>query len=122
MQVIVLFTDLPHTLKALRAGSSLASDLHATLEIIAVRALPYPTPLTSYGQAAFLQHLRQGLAGTKPEISIKVYFCRDSVQTLFRILPPHAIVVIAWPRAWWSSARGRWRTLLQSAGHHVVCV
>lgn len=122
MQVTVLFTDLPHTLKALRAGCALASDLGAALEIIAVRALAYPMPLTSYGQAAFLQYLQQELGGRNPEIPIKVYFCRDSIETLIRILPPHAIVIAAWPRTWRLFVRGKWRAMLQSVGHHLVCV
>ncbi len=80
MHVIVLFTDLPHTLKALKPGRSLAADLGATLEVLVVRALPYPAPLTCCGQEAFFQHLREGLAGTGQEISIKVYLCRGSFE------------------------------------------
>jgi hypothetical protein len=122
MQVIVLYTDLPHTLKALNAGRAFASDLEGTLEVIAVRALAYPMPLTMYGQAAFLEHLQQGLTGNKHGTFVHVYFCRDSAQTLVRILPRHAIVVISWPRVWWSSPWRKWRSLLKSTGHNIVCV
>ena len=100
----------------------MASDLGAALEVIAIRALAYPMPLTPYGQTAFLQYLQQELGGRNPEIPVKVYFCRDSIETLIRILPPHAIVIAGWPLTWRLFDRGKWRTMLQSMGHHLVFV
>src|SRR5579864_6155455 len=44
-EVVVMFADVPGTLKALKTAAELAHNLHGRIRILAPEVVPYPLPL-----------------------------------------------------------------------------
>jgi len=117
----VVFTGWAHTSKVL----SMVAGLAARISIVAAHVVPYPLPLLDPAvNPTFLEHrlLRLALStavDTTSQIYLRVYLCRDQVETLDRVLPAGAKVVIGGRRHWWRTAEQRLARSLARDGRTI---
>ena len=123
-EVVVMFTDVPGTLKALKTAAELAHNLNGRIRILAPQVVPYPLPLespqvsTEFNERRFQTIARQ----SRIETRVDVRLCRDRVDALCQALEPEALVVIGVHRSWWPSSEKALAGKLRRKGHHVIVV
>jgi hypothetical protein len=122
LNVAVIFTSIESTLSALRRAGALANRLRACITLIVPQIVPYPFPLTSPPVLLdFTERRFRVIADESPvETTVRIYLCRDRVETLRDVLKPHSLVVIGGRRRWWPTPEKRLARRLRRAGHEVV--
>jgi hypothetical protein len=122
LDVAVVRTSVQGTIAALRKADSLARGLSARITLVALRIVPYPLPLTSPPvPLEFDEKLLLVIASEGPlETTVRLYLCRDQLETLAKVLKPHSLVVIGGRRRWWSTPEMRLATHLRRVGHEVI--
>ena len=122
LTVTVLFTDVPHTLEALRQAALLGSSLHASLRILMPVVVPYPLGLSeSPVDSSVLQRRLNTVAeGIAIPTQINIVHCRDRAEAVEKCLEPHSIVVVCWRRRWLLDKTARLAERLTTLGHHVI--
>jgi hypothetical protein len=124
LSVTVLFTDVPHTLAALRHAGALSCSLHAWLRIVVPVVVPDPLDLTSSPSASKVvcRRLTTVVQGFGIPTLVNVVYCRDREEPVKKSLDKHSIVVICWRKKWiFDPMRGLARRLTK-LGHQVVVV
>jgi hypothetical protein len=124
LAVSVLFTDVPHTLTALRHAGTLSSSLHASLRILVPVVVPYPldlsaSPIDSRYVCRRLTTLAE--AGGVPT-RIEIVNCRDRGEAVEKALAPHSIVVMYWRKRRFFDRTSALARKLSALGHQVVVV
>ena len=56
------------------------------------------------------------------EISVQICICRDTRETLGRLLPEPSLIVLGGRRRWWPTREQRLETFLARLGHQVVFI
>jgi hypothetical protein len=122
--VSVVYTTVDDTLQAARIGADLAQAMDAPLRLIHFRTVPpqvsvnHPGGLSPLETDSFLEQLgREDITA-----GVRVYLCRDELQTIPWAFKPHSLVVIGGRRSWWPTRAERLRHALEAAGHFVVFV
>jgi hypothetical protein len=124
LEVVVMFTDVPGTLKALKTAAELAHNLSGRIRLIAPQVVPYPLRLESppvsknFNERRFQTLASQGSIDTRVELCL----CRDREAALCQALEPEALVVIGARRSWLRNAEKALATKLRKKGHHVILV
>ena len=120
--IAVIFTSIESTLSALRKAGALANRLRACITLIVPQVVPYPLPLASPSvPPEFTQRHFRVIAEESPvETTVRIYLCRDPVETLHKVLKPHSLVVIGGCRSWWPTRENRLARQLRRSGHEVV--
>jgi hypothetical protein len=120
--VTVLFTDVCHTLDALRLAATLGSGLNAKIRILVPVVVPWPLELdrAQVDSAHLERRLTTFADGAAVPTRISIVYCRDREQAIARYLDPHSIVVIGWSRRRLFDGTGRLARRLRALGHHVV--
>ena len=123
LNISVIFTSVESTLAALWQAGELARSLGARITILAPQVVPYPLPLESPPVLLDWSERRfRVIASHSPvETVVRLYLCRDSIETLRSVLRPKSLVVVGARRGWWPFTRekGLARTL-RRAGHEVI--
>jgi hypothetical protein len=127
LEVNVLFTDVRATRAALRAATSLARDLKASIRVRAAIAVPFRLPLDRPQiSIPFTEEVLSGLVSrfgqNSLDITAHLYLSRNRIETLLQILQPNSLVVIAGRKRPWPTAESRIVKRLQSEGHRVVFI
>lgn len=125
LNIAVVFTSVEATLAALRRAGLLASSLGARITLHVPQLVPYPLPLErppvllDWNQRRF-----RVIAGASPvETVVRLYLCRDKVETLNRALSAGSLVVIGGPKVWWPFTREkRLAAALRLLGHEVIFI
>ena len=123
LNIAVVFTSVESTLPALKEAGNLANSLGARITLLVPQVVPYPLPLTSPPVLLdFSERRFRVMAGTSQvETRVRIYLCRDRLDTLATVLRPHSLVVIGGrKRWWWPRAEKRLANRLRRAGHEVV--
>ena len=123
MEVVVLYTTIPETLKALKMAAHLAHDLAARIRLLVLEVVPYPLPIDQPDVTVpFTQQRFRTLAESAVKIDTKVdvHLVRDPEKTIASILEPHSVVVMGGRCPWWPTAQGRMAKRLKQTGHIVV--
>ncbi|HTY61485.1 MAG TPA: hypothetical protein VMG30_04455 [Acidobacteriota bacterium] len=122
--VIVLFTSLMPTLKALQKAHQLAASLKTDIEVLAVQIVPRLLPLDDPPiQFEIIAHRIEEAAAQLPEkTKISTYLCRDLTETLQRILRRNSLVVMGIKQSWWPNRDQRLARKLCHAGYDVILV
>jgi len=117
----VIFTGSAYTSGALSMVAGLASKLSARICLVAAQVVPYPLPLLEGAvRPEFLRRWLLGLVlGYDVEASVQICLCRDSAETLNKVLPRDAIVVIGGRRHWWRTAEQRLAHALAQRGRTI---
>ena len=91
------------------------------ISIVAAHVVPYPLPLLDPPvDPAFLEQRLLSLAlRSEVDTSVQIYLCRDRAETLDRVLPAGATVVISGRRHWWRTAEQRLARRLSQHGRTI---
>lgn len=124
LAVTVLFTDVPHTLAALRHAGELGSSLHASLRILVPVVVPYPldlshSPIDSRYACRRLTTITRGVG---IPTRVELVHCRDREEAVEKTLQPHSVVVMCWRKRRFFDRTSRLVRRLSACGHHVVVV
>jgi hypothetical protein len=120
--ISVLFTSVAATISALKRAGELAHGLGVRLTLLVPQIVPYPVPLDSppvlldwneHRFAVIAQH-------SAVETSVRIYLCRNRMQTLDAVLSPGSILVVGTRQRWWPTAETRLARQLRRAGHEVI--
>ena len=122
LNISVIFTSVESTLSALRKASALAASLGARITLLVPQVVPYPAPL---GSPPVLLDWNEGrfhaIASQCPvETTVRIYLCRDSVETLVWVLRTRSIVVVGSRKKWWPTWEDRLARRLRKEGHEVI--
>ncbi len=114
LRITVLFTDVKHTLTALRSAANLACDLNATIRILYPYAVPYPLSVghPPVGREFLARQVRTIANGCSIPTQIDVCLCRDAESIVLRLLEPHSIVVLG--------SKRKWARFLSRNGHYPI--
>jgi len=122
LNINVVFTSVNATLAALKAAGALANHLAAHITLVVLQIVPYPLPLkTPPVLIEFNERRFRIIASESPvETTVRIYLCRDPLETLPAVLQPHSVVVLGGRRRWWPTAEQRLARKLQRVGHKVI--
>ena len=120
--VVVVFTSVEPTIQALRKAGVLASSLHARITLVVPQVVPYPLPLTSPPVLLdFSERRFRAIAEESPvDTTVRLYLCRDQMETLGAVLASHSLIVVGGRRRWWPTWEERLARRLRRAGHEVI--
>ncbi len=128
LEIVVMFTDVPGTLKALKTAAELAHNLNGRIRVLAPQVVPYPLPLESppvskeFNERRFQTLASQGSALVRIDTRVELCLCRDRVAALCQTLEPEALVVMGVHQSWWPTAEKVLARKLRSKGYHVILV
>ena len=127
LPVTVVYTTQEGTLAALKLVAALTKDLQARLGLIVTEVVPFRLPLDQPRVAVeFLKERQDALvskAGLDGEdIRVQICVCRDTKETLGRLLPTPSLVVLGGRRSLWPSSEQRLERFLSRLGHQVIFV
>ncbi len=122
LNIAVVFTSVDSTLAALKEAGALASSLGAQITLLVPQVVPYPLPLESPPVLVEFNERRfRVIASQSPvETSVRIYLCRDPLETLTRALSTGSIVVLGERKRWWPTREKKLARQLRRAGHEVV--
>src|SRR6266536_3008795 len=122
LDVAVIFTSVDATISALKRASALAGSLSARIILLVPHIVPYPLPLDCPTVPIdFIEkRLRAVASESAVETTVRVYLCRDRLQTLAMVLKPRSLVVLGGCKRWWPTAEECLARRLRRAGHEVV--
>lgn len=123
LNISVIFTSVEATVAALRRAGALAGNLGLRITLLVPQVVPYPLPLESPPVLLdWNEHRFRVIAGESPvETIVRLYLCRDSLDTLKRVLSPKSVVVVGGSKAWWPFTREKMLARrLRRAGHQVI--
>jgi hypothetical protein len=122
LDIVVIFTSVEATISALKTAGTMAQDLNARITLIAPIVVPYPLPLSRPPIPIDFQERRfRNIASESPiDIRVRLYLCRDGLQTLSRVLKPHSLVIVGGPKHWWQVRERSLTRRLQDSGHEVI--
>ena len=122
LQISVVFTSPSATAEALKQAGVLAGKMNAHITLVVPQVVPYPLPLESppvlldFSERRFAE-----IAKASPvETLVRLYLCRDPLETLRSVLPPHSLVVIGGRKHWWPTREKRLTKRLRRQGHEVI--
>lgn len=126
-EIVVLFTDVPATLRALRTATQFARCLDTQIRVLVPQFVPYPLAVDQPPAApAILGRRFHALVTTAQSsthavsIVAEVVLCRDLWDALEVRLRPHSVIVVGRRSGWWPKPEDRLAGKLRAAGHHVV--
>jgi hypothetical protein len=122
LSVDVVFTSIEPTLAALKKAGALAGGLNARITLLVAQIVPYPLPLESPPVLLDFNERRfRKIANQSPvETTVRLYLCRDQLETLASVLEPHSVVVVGGRKRWWPTPEKRLAGKLRRAGHEVI--
>ncbi len=123
LNIAVIFTSVESTIAALKRAGVLASSLGARIVLLAPQVVPYPLPLDSPPVLIDWNENRfRAIAAESPvETVVRLYLCRDTIETLKAALKPKSVVVIGGRNKWWPFIKEKAiARQLRRAGHEVI--
>ena len=122
LEVAVVFTSATPTIAALKKAGALADKLGARINMVVPQIVPYPLPLESPPVLLdFSERRFREIAMESPvETNVRIYLCRDRLETLKSVLAPGSLVVIGGRKRWWPTREKRLAQQLRRAGHEVI--
>lgn len=124
LEVNVLCTGVPTTVKAMESAVELARGLNARLRLLVAQVVPYAVPLETPPvlvefQEALFRDLAQGYG---VETRVDIFLCRDAGEAFVRQLSPHSVVVLGTRKRWWPTTEEKLARRLRRLGHEVLVV
>ncbi len=122
LNISVIFTSVESTLNALKRAGALAASLGAQITLLVPQVVPYSLPLESppvlldWNEKRFHVIAQQSPVDT----TVRIYLCRDRVETVASVLRAGSLVVIGSRKQWWPIADNRLARRLRKAGHEVI--
>ena len=123
LNISVIVTSPEATGFALKTAGGLAKGLGARIRLLVPQEVPFPLPLDSppvlldWSEKQFRE-----IANQSPvETVVRLYLCRDRIETMKDALSPKSVVVIGARRGWWPfTFAQKLAAELRRAGHDVI--
>ncbi len=123
LDICVVFTSPEPTMAAFTKAAALADSRCARVMLVALQVVPFPLPLDDppvlleWNQERF-----RSIASQSPvETVVRLYLCRDRIETLKGALRPGSLVVIGGRKSRWPfTAEKRLARQMRRAGHAVM--
>jgi hypothetical protein len=124
LEVTVVFTKVPATLRALKMAAELAHNLNGRIRLLVPQVVPYPLPLERPAVSAEFSRRRLQTLASQGSIDtrVEVWLCRDRSDALCQALKPDALVVIGVRRSWWPATEKALARKLRRKGYEVILV
>jgi hypothetical protein len=124
MDIVVVFTSMEPTLRALKQAGALAHRLDLRVKLVVPQIVPYPLPLTSPPVLLDFNERRFFAVASEShvETTVCIYLCRDRWDALELVLQSHSLVIIGGRKRWWPTAEAWLARGLRRAGHEVIVV
>lgn len=122
LSISVVFTSVEATLAALAEAGRLATSLRARITLLVPQVVPYVLPLESppvlleWNERRFEMIARQ----SPVETTVRIYLCRDRIETVRSALSSGSLVVVGCRKTWWPSSEKRLAYKLRRYGHEVI--
>lgn len=122
LEVVVVFTSVEGTIAALKSASNLVRGLRAHITLVVPQIVPYALPLESPPTLLdFSQRRLSEIASeSRVETIVRLYLCRNPLETVTAVLKPRSLVVVGSHRRWWPTREQSLARKLQRAGHEVI--
>lgn len=122
LEVNLVYTHLPAAVKFLDVACGLAQGLGARVTVHVAQVIPYPLELKSPPvPVRFLEQQLLALAGEQPvETNIRIYLCRDLMETIRQVLKPDSVVIVGGRKRWWPTREHALAAALRRDGHRVI--
>jgi hypothetical protein len=100
----------------------MSDRLGARVVLLAAQPVPFPLQLDNAPVAIRWNEDRlREIANDSPvDTAIRIYLCRNRIQTLRVVLQPGSLVIIGRRRCWWPTAEARMARELRRLGHEVI--
>lgn len=127
LPITVVYTTQEGTLAALKSAAALTRGLQARLGLIVTEVVPFRLPLDKPRVPVDFLKERQDALVSKADldgedIRVQICVCRDTKETLGRLLPTPSLVVLGGRRGLWPSREQRLERFLSRLGHQVIFV
>ncbi len=124
LQIVVVFTFVQATVSALKKAATLAKGLNARVTLVAPHVVPYPLEIENpLVQLAFAERRLNEIASQSPvETTVRLYLCRNPLQTLIAVLKPNSLVIVGGYKRWWETKEQKLALNLHRFGHQVIFV
>ena len=124
LEVNVIFTSASATVTAMRQAARLASDLGASVRVLAPQVVSFATDLEHppVNTDFLAQRYRAIAAEAGVDANVQIVLCRDALDALRMILKPGSLVVLGGSRHWWPARERKLARALEAAGHQVLFV
>jgi hypothetical protein len=125
LEVNVIFTTEKHACTALKVAGSLAQNLNAHLNLVAVKEVPLGFPIDRppvaipFTQRRLYELASQGVQGPL-DTTVRLYYCRNKLQGLLQALKPKSLVIIGGSERLWPTKTSRLVRILRGKGHQVI--
>jgi hypothetical protein len=122
LEIVVIFTSTEATTAALKKADSFANRLNAHITLIVLQVVSYHLPLESPPiPLDFSKRLFRKIAGeSSVETAVRLYLCRDRLETLTTVLRPRSLVIVGGHTRWWPTREKGLVRKLRRAGHEVI--
>ncbi len=122
--VQILHTSPEASRRALAQVHEYLRGLDGAIEVLVVRAVPYPLPLDRphFDVDTLTCALREQAAAFDCPVSIRLFLAREAFQALQGALHPGAVLAMEKTSVWWPSRMRSWARSLARAGHRVLLI
>jgi hypothetical protein len=125
LEVNVIFTTERYACTALKVAGTLAQNLNAHLNLLAVKEVPLAFPIDRppvaipFTERRLYEFANQGVQGPL-ETTVRLYYCRNQLQGLLQALKPKSLVIIGGRKRFWPTKENRLAKILRVKGHQVI--
>jgi len=122
LNITVVFTSVKSTIPALRQAGMLARNLGAQITLLVLQLVPYPRSLDSSPVEAEWNRnrLEEMAAQCTAPTTVRVYLCRNRLETLTSVLRSGSIVVIGRRSNFWPTSEVLLADKLRRRGYEVI--
>ena len=123
LNISVVFTSVDTTLGALKTAGALANRLSGRITLVVPQVVPFPLPLNSPPVLIDWNERRFSVIASQSPVptEVRLYLCRDRLETLANVLSPRSLVVVGARKRWWRfTAERKLAGMLRRMGHEVV--
>ena len=122
LEIVVIFTSVNATIAALKKAGTLAERLGARATLVVPQVVPYALPLTSPPVLLDFQEKRfREIAKESPvDIRVRIYLCRDTLETLKLVLKSRSLIVVGARERFWPTREKSLARKLRRFGHEVI--
>ena len=122
IELVVPFTEPETTRTVLRRAEVLTAGLNARISLVAIHALPYPSPFVcpTATHAFLVEQLLELAHSCSTPVALQVVLARSREDGFRHALKPEATVLLGTHRHIWRTSEERLAKMLVDDGHKVV--
>ena len=121
VEIVIPVTDIAVLAPVIDAAEQWSSGLHARLQLLFVRVLPFPLPLepSETTRQHIVTQASRFTASCALTVTVQIVFARSLGEGYRYALRPNSTVLLGTRRRWWPTREERLARELVSGGHNV---